>query len=367
LISATTIQINNPTFYINDVTGDTNPDLTVSSQILYGALTKASNGTMLLIGSNSYGTTTISGGTLQIGNGGTNGTLGTGGVTDNAMLVFNRSDAFVVANAISGTGTMTQTGAGTLILTGTSTFAGNLVINSNTVVQLGTNGTTGSLGSPTITDYGKLFYKLSGAQTVNDVINGSGSVTFTGTANYTFTGTNNVSTGTLIDTNAILSIAKGSSFGSGKVVNNGGLNVTAATTLSNSISGTGSLTISGSSVVITGSNTFTGPTVVTGGLTLSNTTGPALYSSGGSGTIVLNTSGLNALLFGANNQLGSNVSVLFNPTGPDYMQLQGHNQTIGNLLMTNSPGNAVIQNYQTAPSSNTGTTTLTFYQTTNVT
>src|SRR5205814_8357682 len=64
-----------------------------------GTLTNIAAGTAILTGNNSYsGTTTISAGTLQIDNGGTTGSLGTGNVTDNAALVFNRSDSPVVAN-----------------------------------------------------------------------------------------------------------------------------------------------------------------------------------------------------------------------------------------------------------------------------
>ncbi|MFG6490639.1 autotransporter-associated beta strand repeat-containing protein, partial [Roseateles sp. BYS78W] len=68
-----------------------------------GSLTKSGTGTLTLTGANTYGTTTISTGTLQVGNGGTTGTLGSGAVTDNAALVFDRSNAFTVSNTISGT------------------------------------------------------------------------------------------------------------------------------------------------------------------------------------------------------------------------------------------------------------------------
>ena len=62
-----------------------------------GTLTKIGAGTTTLTGANTYsGTTTISAGTLQIGNGGTTGTLGSGNVVNNAALRINRSDALTL-------------------------------------------------------------------------------------------------------------------------------------------------------------------------------------------------------------------------------------------------------------------------------
>src|SRR5207248_10866802 len=67
-------------------------------------LTKVGSDTLILTGStNGSTTTTISAGTLQIGNGGTSGTLGSGAVTDSGTLSFNRSDTITVGNTISGT------------------------------------------------------------------------------------------------------------------------------------------------------------------------------------------------------------------------------------------------------------------------
>ena len=58
-----------------------------------GALTKSGAGTLTLTGSNSYaGGTTISAGTLQIGNGGTSGSI-TGNVANSGTLAFDRSDS----------------------------------------------------------------------------------------------------------------------------------------------------------------------------------------------------------------------------------------------------------------------------------
>ena len=87
--------------------GALNTDTVFAGNITNGngfRLTKVGTGKLTLAGSNaSTGITTISDGTLQIGNGGTTGALGTGAVTNNAALWFNRSDSLVVPNAISGT------------------------------------------------------------------------------------------------------------------------------------------------------------------------------------------------------------------------------------------------------------------------
>ncbi len=62
----------------------------------------------ILTGANTYtGGTTISAGTLQIGNGGTTGSVA-GDIVDNGALVFNRSNALTYAGVISGTGTLTK-------------------------------------------------------------------------------------------------------------------------------------------------------------------------------------------------------------------------------------------------------------------
>ena len=109
------------------------PDLLVSSSIIGAANTLAvtGNGLTAFTGSNTYGYTTISGGTLQIGNGGTTGTLGTGTITDNAALVFNRTDTgLTVANVINGSGSVTQAGAGMTTLSGANGYSGGTNFNA---------------------------------------------------------------------------------------------------------------------------------------------------------------------------------------------------------------------------------------------
>src|SRR5262249_393783 len=69
------------------------------------AMLKQGSNTVIIAnsGSNDFtGSITVSAGTLQVGNGGSAGNLGSGRLTNNAALVFNRSDTLTVSNQISG-------------------------------------------------------------------------------------------------------------------------------------------------------------------------------------------------------------------------------------------------------------------------
>ncbi len=68
-----------------------------------GALLKSGVGTLILAGSNSYAATIISSGTLQVGNGGTTGTLGTDSlVTDNGTLAFTARTSLPLTRRLTG-------------------------------------------------------------------------------------------------------------------------------------------------------------------------------------------------------------------------------------------------------------------------
>ena len=127
-------------------------NLTISSMIANdgGAtgLTKAGSGALTLLGSNTYsGPTTIGAGTLQVGNGGKSGTLGSGLVlNDGSLLSFNLSSTYAVPGAIGGPGPLTQLGPGTLVLnagdsyTGPTTISGGaLRANSGAGLPAGSN------------------------------------------------------------------------------------------------------------------------------------------------------------------------------------------------------------------------------------
>jgi outer membrane autotransporter protein len=83
-----------------------------------GRLSKAGPGTLILTGNNTYtGGTTITGGTLQLGDGGTSGSI-VGNVTNDGTFAVNRSDTLAFGGVISGTGSLTKIGSGTLTLSG---------------------------------------------------------------------------------------------------------------------------------------------------------------------------------------------------------------------------------------------------------
>lgn len=84
----------------------------------------------------SAGTHSVAAGaTLQIGNGGTTGSLFPGqNISNNGTLSFNHSNAFTYADVISGTGTVTQAGAGTLTLSGNNTYNGPTLVSAGTLI-----------------------------------------------------------------------------------------------------------------------------------------------------------------------------------------------------------------------------------------
>jgi hypothetical protein len=117
-----------------------------------GRLTIASGtvagGVVRLSGANDGFTgpwTINTGATLQVGNGGTSGSLGTGDLILNGALTFNRTGLLTLPGDISGTGTLTINSALALTLDGASTYTGA------TTVTTGSLFVTGSLGNTTVT------------------------------------------------------------------------------------------------------------------------------------------------------------------------------------------------------------------------
>jgi len=179
-------------------------------------LTKLGSGKLILTGNNTYtGRTTVSAGTLQVGNGTDSGSIAmTSEITNNGTLVFNRSNTLTQGalgtgdfSLISGTGSVTQAGSGTTILTLTNGYTGNTTISGGTL-QIGNGGTTGSIDSSSlITNNGILAFNRTNTLTQGtdfaSGISGTGGVTQLGSGTTilsganTYTGITTVSAGTL--------------------------------------------------------------------------------------------------------------------------------------------------------------------------
>ena len=257
-----------------------------------GSLVKVGAGTLTLSGSNTYtGGTTISAGVLQIGDGGATGSI-VGDVVDNAALAFDRSDNVTFGGVVSGTGSLSQLGAGTLTLTGANTYTGGTTISAG-ALQIGDGDATGSIVGDVV-DNGALAFDRSDNVTFGGVISGTGSLSQLGAGTLTLTGANTYTGGTTISGGA-LQIGDGGATGSivGNVVDNGALAFDRSdnVTFGGVISGTGSLSQLGvGTLTLTGANTYTGGTTISAGML-------QIGDGGATGSIVGNVVDNGALAF----------------------------------------------------------------------
>lgn len=110
-----------------------------------GSLGQIGSGTTIITADNTYtGRTYINNGTLQIGNGGTTGSIDNSSdvaIAANGTLAFNRSDDITFDREISGTGVVRQIGSNLVNLTGDSS-----AFNGGTFVESGTLAVNGALG-----------------------------------------------------------------------------------------------------------------------------------------------------------------------------------------------------------------------------
>ena len=147
-----------------------------------GGLNLSGTGTLTLAGSDTYtGGTTISAGTLQIGNSGVTGSLA-GNITCNAALVFDRSDNPTFGGSISGVGNLSQAGTGILTLTGSDAYSGSTTISSGTlrlgsVRALPVDTAAAVNGTLDLNTFDAIVSALTGTGTVNHSGTGSNSLT----------------------------------------------------------------------------------------------------------------------------------------------------------------------------------------------
>ncbi len=109
--------------------------------IITGALIKNGSGTVTLTTVNTYtSATTINAGTLQLGDGSTDGSIATSnGIANHGSLVYNLIGNQSYAAGITGTGNLGKSGPGVLTLTGANTYSGGTTVNDGTLAFGGTS------------------------------------------------------------------------------------------------------------------------------------------------------------------------------------------------------------------------------------
>jgi outer membrane autotransporter protein len=157
-----------------------------------GLVAKTQAGTLILTGANTYtGGTSIQAGTLQIGDGGTSGSI-VGNVGNNGVLVFNRSDAITFDGRISGSGAVRILDGG-VTFTADNIYAGGTTIASGAQLNLGAGGASGLIGD--VVANGALAFDRSDSFTFESVISGSGVVRQVGSGKLVMTGDSSAFTG----------------------------------------------------------------------------------------------------------------------------------------------------------------------------
>jgi outer membrane autotransporter protein len=332
--------------------------------------------TLTLTGSNGLtGVTTISSGTLQLGNGGTTGGLtATSNVVDNGTLIINRANTSTLDRAVSGSGLIinrgtglatlggaltnggveTEVGSGGVTLTGSLTTAGTSYAGSNPAALVDQGGTQITLAGGSV-----IATSASGAEDGVQLNGGtftvtSGSLTATTSGVWARAGGVIQNSGTITggDSSVYFSGSGSQSLtvsGGGIYTGNGYRGIYAHADTGNVVLGTATSslgTVSGALGGIDAATTSGVLDIVAGG-TVSAASGNAILATSTSGRISINAAG----------------TLTAGGAGNAAIYLSGNNG--GNAITIGSDGGtpAVAQGWIGLRLAGTGTTTLTNYGT----
>jgi outer membrane autotransporter protein len=271
-----------------------------------GGIEKTGAGRLTLTSDQAIsGTTTISAGTLQLGDGGTTGMV-SGPIVDNAALVVNRSNAVGFGAPISGTGSVTQLGTGTTTFTADNSYTGGTIITGGTL-QLGNGGTSGSVVGD-IVNNATLIANRSNTLNLTGAISGSGALRQLGSGTTVLSGANSYSGATLVAAGTLkagadhtFSAASAHTVASGATLETAGFHQRVA-----SLDNAGTVNLlsaaAGSTLTVTGAYVGNGGvlqlgTVLGGSSSLSDRlvlSGPAASASGSTTVRITNLGGLGA-------------------------------------------------------------------------
>jgi len=168
-----------------------------------GLLIKRGTGRLTISTANNdwSGGSLIEAGTVQLGDG-TNvaSGLGSGQITNNAILLFRPGTDITVANVISGTGTVIQEGPGILTLSGNNTHTGGLIVRSNATFVNNNGNAVGGAGATLTLDSGIVSLATDIFSGKRVVVLGEGAV---------LNGSNRRIDSPIVGTNAILRLTNG--------------------------------------------------------------------------------------------------------------------------------------------------------------
>ncbi len=140
----------------------------------FGNLFLATPGTVTLLTSNDYtgGTTIAASAMLQAGNGAVAGAIGSGNVTNNGALAFNLPNTQTVGGSISGGGSLSLAGTGTLVLSNNNTYFGMTTVSGGTL-KIGNGATSGSVPTNISLTGGNLAFNRADNYTQAGVVSGA--------------------------------------------------------------------------------------------------------------------------------------------------------------------------------------------------